>query len=79
MVFIIEKGCALRAGKEQHVFQRPHFQSQFEILYDNTGSTFIYYSEDKGWKTNKGGLKHRKLEPKQVDVYPIENSEWCPV
>ena len=28
-------------------------------------------------KTNKGGIKHRKIEPKQVDIYPIENEQHC--
>ena len=32
-----------------------------------------------GLKTNKGGLKHRKVTPKEVDLYPIDNLEWCPV
>ena len=37
------------------------------------------YEEDIGLKTNKGGLRHRKIEPKIVDVYPIPNSQRCPV
>ena len=39
----------------------------------------LRYSEDIGLKTNKGGLRHTKVEPKVVDVYPIENQECCPV
>ena len=79
MVFLIGKGVALRAGKEHHVLRRPPFNSQFEFCYDEAGCCFIRYHEDLGLKTNKGGLKHRKIEPKTVDVYPIENSERCPV
>ena len=30
-------------------------------------------------KTNKGGLKHRKVEPKVVDVYPIPEIDRFPV
>ena len=30
-------------------------------------------------KTNKGGIKHKKIEPKFVDIYPISNVERCPV
>ena len=30
-------------------------------------------------KTNKGGIKHRKIEPKEVDVYPISNAQRCPL
>ena len=29
------------------------------------------YCEDIGLKTNKGGIKHRKIEPEVVDVYPV--------
>ena len=28
---------------------------------------------------NKGGLKHRKVEPKSVDIYQQKNSDRCPV
>ena len=30
-------------------------------------------------KTHKGGIKQRKIEAKQVDLYPISNTERCPV
>ena len=32
-----------------------------------------------GFKTNKGGIKHRKVEPKVVDMYPIRDESRCPV
>ena len=48
-------------------------------MHDGEGGIFIRYSEDRGLKTNKDGLKHRKLEPKTVDVYPIEQTDRCPV
>ena len=28
---------------------------------------------------NKGGIKHRKVEAKEVHVYPVENVERCPL
>ena len=40
---------------------------------------FLRYSEDFGLKTDKGGIKHRKLEPKEVDMYPISNPDRCPL
>ena len=79
VVFIIGKGCALRAGKEHHALRSPPFASQFQFLHDESNNIFIRYSEEQGFKTNKGGLKHRKVEPKCVDVYPGEFEERCPV
>ena len=40
---------------------------------------YFTYREDVGLKTNKGGLKHRKVSPKVVDMYPSPNKECCPV
>ena len=79
VLFVISKGCALRAGVEHRVLRSPPFQSQFEFLHDSSGSIFIRYSEDLGLKTNKGGLKHRKVDPKVVDIFPIPNASRCPM
>ena len=73
------KGFALCAGKEHQVLRSPPFNSQFSFLHDNKGQVFIRYNADIGLKTNKGGIKHRKLKPKEVDLYPIENPERYPV
>ena len=40
---------------------------------------FLRYEENIGLKTNKGGLHHCKIDPKVVDVYPIPNSNRCPI
>ena len=48
-------------------------------MCDQEGFTFICYKEDVGLKTNKGGLKHRKVNPEEVDVYAIRDSSCCPV
>ena len=61
IVFIIGKGCALRAGKEHYALRSPPFNSQFEFMRDEDGYVFLHYQEDPGFKTNKGGLKHRKI------------------
>ena len=79
VIFMIGKECALCAGKEHYALRSPPFHSQFEFLRDDQGIIFLCYQEDRGFKTNKGGIKHRKIEPKQVDVYPVENPECCPL
>ena len=79
VVFIIGKGFSLRAGKEHYSLRRPHFDSQFKFLHDDEGQVFLRYIEDFGLKTNKGGIKHRKVESKEVDLYPIMNVERCPL
>ena len=79
IVFIVGKGFALRAGQEHRVLRSPPFNSQFRFLCDEDGEIFLRYSEDVGLKTNKGSLKHRKLEPKTVDMYASEYPECCPM
>ena len=75
--FLIGKECALWAGKEHYGLRSPPFDSQFNFLRDTEGQIFLRYCEEVGYKTNKGGLKHRKVEPKEVDVYPIEDEYHC--
>ena len=48
-------------------------------LRDSEGQLFIRFTEDVGLKTNKGGLKHRKFEPKVLDVYRSANPDRCPI
>ena len=79
VIFCLGKGCALRAGKEHYRFRRPPFKSQFSFMHDEDGQVFLRYCEDISLKTSKGGIKHCKIEPKQVDVYPSINSERCPL
>ena len=79
VVFIIGKGFALRAGKEHRQLRAPPFNSQLTFMKDCTGSTFIRYTEDIGLKTNKGGLKHHKVDTKIVDMYPTNDPNRCPV
>ena len=78
MVLVIGKGFALRAGKEHHCLRSPPFDSQFKFMHDQDG-IFIRYREDIGLKTNKGGIKHKRVDVKEVDLFPIENVERCPV
>ena len=61
VLFLLGMTCALRAGKEHRNLRSRPFHSQFQFLYDGDGKQFIRYTEDLGLKTNKGGLKHRKI------------------
>ena len=79
VVFLVGKGFALRAGKEHRTLRAPPFNSQMQFMHDSDNNVFIRYTEDIGLKTNKRGLKHRKFQPKSVDIYPIEQVERCPV
>ena len=79
-VFVtIGMSCALRAGKEHQKLCAIPLNSQFSYHVDATGKYYLKYVEDHGMKTNKGGLKHRKLDRKDVNVYPILGSDRCPV
>ena len=79
VVFMLGLTCALRAGKEHSSLRSIPFRSQFQVLHDSSGNMYIRYTEDIGLKTNKGGLKHRNVDSKVVDVYPVSNVECCPV
>ena len=79
VVFSLGLSCSLRAGQEHRNLRSIPFQSQFTFLYDQFGKLYFRYTEDIGLKTNKGGIRQRKLEPKSVDVYQIDDVKKCPV
>ena len=79
VIFFIGKGFALQAGKEHRALRGIPFQSQLQFMRDSDGEIFLWYSEDIGTKTNKGGLKHRKIEAKTVDLYATANADRCPL
>ena len=80
ILYVVGLNCALHAGKEHRALRSIPFDSQFQWVRDDYyGQYFLRYTEDLGMKTNKGGIKHRKIEAKTVDVYPIQNSYRCPV
>ena len=79
VVFMLGKGLALHAGKEHRALRAPPFKSQLNFMHNDQGVVFVRYTEEAGFKTNKGGLKHRKTQPKTVDMYAIENVDRCPV
>ena len=79
VVFIVGKGCALRMGKEHRASHGLPFNSQFCFMHDSDGEYYLRYTEDIGLKTNKGGLKQKKIQPKQVDLYTTDDEERCPL
>ena len=79
VVFAIGKGFALRAGQEHLALRAIPFNSQLTFMRDPDGEIYLRYTEDIGLKTNKGGLKHRRVMPKTVDLYSAINSERCPL
>ena len=79
VMFTLGLSCSLCAGKEHYALRSIPFKSQFTLMYDDRGKLFFPYVKDIRLKTNKGGLKHRKVEPKSVDVYQITNVDRCPV
>ena len=80
ILYVIGLNCALCAGKKHRPLHSIPFGSQFQwVRYDFHDQYFLCYTEDLGMKTNKGGIKHHKIEAETVDVYPIQNSYRCPV
>ena len=76
VVFCIGKGFALRAGMEHRALHGIAFKSQLQFMCDSDGE---HYTEDIGMKTNKGGLKHKKVTVKTVDLYATDRLERFPL
>ena len=79
VLFSVGLSCSLRAGKEHYALRSIPYNSQFTFMNDSKGKLYFRYIEDAGLKTNKGGLRQRKIEPKVVNVYQISDMERCPV
>ena len=79
VVVLLGLSCALRAGEEHRALRSPPFNSQFQFLYDESDQLYFKYKEDIGLKTNKGGIKQRKFEAKEVSVYQTSDEGHCPV
>ena len=61
VVFCVGKGFASRAGKEHQALRGIPFNSQFKFIHDTDNEVYLQYTEDIGLKTNKGGIKHKKV------------------
>ena len=79
VVFCVRKAFALRAGKEHQALRAIPFNSQFKFLRDSDNEIYLQYTEDIDLKTNKGGLKHKKVNVKSVDLYAMDRPERCPL
>ena len=80
VLFMVGLHCTLRAGAEHRSLHSIGHQSQFQYIFPNSGPRHIIYTEDLGTKTNKGGLMHKKIKPKQVTIFSNEqNHNHCPV
>ena len=55
------------------------FNSQFTFHVDDNGYRYLEYREDIGTKTNQGGLKHKKVFGKVVNIYPSPDHFCCPI
>ena len=77
VIYSVGKGFALRAGKEHRALRGLPFTSQFKFMQGSDREIFLCYSEDVGTKTNKGGLKHRQIDTKTVDLYASPTPDRC--
>ncbi|XP_048240336.1 uncharacterized protein KIAA1958-like [Haliotis rufescens] len=72
LVYLIGLNFALRAGDE-HRYLRSGSNSQLQLLMSSNGVKQLKYTEDIS-KTNRGGLKHRKVERKHVTISSNEEN-----
>ena len=66
LLYMLGLHFALRAGNEHRNLR--FVNSQLSLNTDKQGNRFLRYIEDTS-KNMQGGLRHRKVTPKQVDAY----------
>ena len=75
LIYLIGLNFVFRAAQDHRNLCGDN--SQLELLADSDGVKFLQYTEDVS-KSNRGGLRHRKVTPKSVRAYPnSENKERC--
>ena len=78
VLYLLGLHFALRAG-EEHRKLRLGENSKIVIKNDEEGRRYLEYIEDVS-KSNRGGLLHRKVNPKVTIAYEdTEQPERCPV
>ena len=78
VIYMIGMHCALRGGAEHNKLQRPGFDSQLNVEFDDRGVKCLVYHEDSLQKTNQGGLLC-KGRSKVVYVYGASYPSRCPI
>lgn len=69
LLFLLGNNLALRGGDEHKRLRRPPHDSQLSVHVNEHGRKYLLYNEDAQAKTHQGGLKSKKVTPRQLKVY----------
>ncbi|XP_046544496.1 zinc finger MYM-type protein 2-like [Haliotis rubra] len=76
LLYLNGKHFGLRSGHEQRKLK--HKNSQISLKTSPEGHEYLCYREDYS-KTVQGGLKHRRVTPKEIEHYTGSNPARCHV
>ena len=80
VVFIMGKGFCITCWKRAPSSKGAHHSGPNFCPFMMTMVKYLLDIMRKlDLKLKKVGIKHRKIDPKEVDLYPIENPDRCPV
>lgn len=75
--YLVGVSFALRSGSEHRALRHPN--CQISVVEPTGKRPYLHYREDSS-KNNPGGLKGRKIKPKEVVQYAnVTNTARCPV